>query len=216
VSAIDAAHVTGAVARETIEMKKRYTVAAGRQIYLDGKPFVSVGREGDANPSDADEITHILASCLNRKRHIPKYTMERRRRKAEHERIAAGRDAGRGKKGTASRSQTRSTWKGPHETGHFAFQGRTFSAGGASVDAESGRITGYPTKKNGGYVLTTWGGEVIGPIHLVKTWKQNVHGSWRKTDIYAWRIKYQGRTFTGRNGGEGMHLRLKHATARSR
>jgi len=108
----------------------------------------------------------------------------------------------------------RSTWHGKHETGHFTFQGKgkEFSAGGANIDAESGRISGYPSPQNRGYVLKTWGGETIGPIQLVKSWVQYSFGN--KTRIYAWRIKYQGRTFTGRNGGPEMILHLKHATAR--
>jgi hypothetical protein len=52
----------------------RYTVEPGRQIYMDGEPFISIGREGRTNPSDADEVTHKLAAALNRSRHVPRYT----------------------------------------------------------------------------------------------------------------------------------------------
>jgi len=61
-------------------MTKRFTVEAGRQIYRDGKPFISIHREGDgpqrgpggtgnepgATPTEADELTHIIAALLNR------------------------------------------------------------------------------------------------------------------------------------------------------
>ena len=107
----------------------------------------------------------------------------------------------------------RSTWHGHHETGHFDFGGRTFSAGGASIDPESSRITVYPKRSNAGYVATTWGGEVVGPIALVRSWKQRDRGG-RPVTIYAWRMKFHGRTFTGRNAGPEMILRLSHASAR--
>ena len=60
---------------------KRYTYEGGRQIYLDGEPFISVGREGDTVPTDADEVARIIVGLLNRSRHLPKYTMERRARR---------------------------------------------------------------------------------------------------------------------------------------
>jgi hypothetical protein len=43
----------------------RYTVEAGRQILKDGAPFIGINRQGDTHPSDADEVTHIIADCLN-------------------------------------------------------------------------------------------------------------------------------------------------------
>lgn len=46
-------------------MTKRFTVEAGRQIYRDGKPFISIGREGDTPPVVADEMTHAIATLLN-------------------------------------------------------------------------------------------------------------------------------------------------------
>ena len=42
-----------------------FTVQAGRQIYRDDQPFISIGREGHTHPVDADEITHVIADCLN-------------------------------------------------------------------------------------------------------------------------------------------------------
>ena len=50
----------------TSQQNKRWTVAAGRQVYFDGQPFLSVGREGNTEPVEADAVTHFLAECLNR------------------------------------------------------------------------------------------------------------------------------------------------------
>ena len=44
----------------------RYTVEAGRQIYCDGEPFVSIGREGHTHPSNADEAVKVIAALLNK------------------------------------------------------------------------------------------------------------------------------------------------------
>ena len=46
--------------------KEYFTVHAGRAIYYDGKPCVSIEREGDTLPCAADELTHIIAALLNR------------------------------------------------------------------------------------------------------------------------------------------------------
>lgn len=45
---------------------KHFTVSAGRQIYCDGRPFISVGREGETRPTTADALTHKFARDLNR------------------------------------------------------------------------------------------------------------------------------------------------------
>lgn len=45
----------------------RFSVAAGRQVLRDGKPFLSVGREGETHPGDADEATRFFAEALNRR-----------------------------------------------------------------------------------------------------------------------------------------------------
>lgn len=44
---------------------KRFTVEAGRQIYVDGYPFISIHREGQTAPADADVATRIIATMLN-------------------------------------------------------------------------------------------------------------------------------------------------------
>jgi hypothetical protein len=45
--------------------KPHFTVEPGRQIYRDGVPFISIGREGRTMPASADEVTHAIAECLN-------------------------------------------------------------------------------------------------------------------------------------------------------
>jgi len=45
----------------------RFTVEPGRQIYADGRPFISVVREGSSMPTDVDTITHKIAAMLNSK-----------------------------------------------------------------------------------------------------------------------------------------------------
>ena len=44
----------------------RYTVVAGRQIYRDGAPFISIGREGATSPTEADAMVHTVARFLNK------------------------------------------------------------------------------------------------------------------------------------------------------
>jgi hypothetical protein len=44
---------------------ERWTVAAGRQILFDGQPFIGINREGNAEPVEADSVTHFIAQCLN-------------------------------------------------------------------------------------------------------------------------------------------------------
>lgn len=45
--------------------KSRFTVEAGRQIYRDGKPFISINREGNTQPTEADTVTNRVATFLN-------------------------------------------------------------------------------------------------------------------------------------------------------
>jgi hypothetical protein len=45
--------------------KARYTVEPGRQIYCDGRPFISIGREGSTRPTEADAVCHVIADMLN-------------------------------------------------------------------------------------------------------------------------------------------------------
>jgi len=76
-------------------MSGRWTVSAGRNVYFDGKPFISVDREGDTEPVEADGSVHFIVDCLNHAgvtpddiwerhmghpRHRPKHAHEERRR----------------------------------------------------------------------------------------------------------------------------------------
>ncbi len=45
----------------------KFTVEGGRSICFDGRPFITIHRE-DAPPVVADEITHLIARCLNKSR----------------------------------------------------------------------------------------------------------------------------------------------------
>ncbi len=49
--------------------KARFTISAGRQIDLDGEPFISIVRDGTTTPVTADNITHLICSLLNKSRH---------------------------------------------------------------------------------------------------------------------------------------------------
>ena len=42
-----------------------YALEAGRLITVDGKPFVSLTREGDTRPVVADDVAHFLLRCLS-------------------------------------------------------------------------------------------------------------------------------------------------------
>jgi hypothetical protein len=44
----------------------RFTKEPGRQIYLDGKPFIGVTREGDVNPWIANDFTDAIVKLLNK------------------------------------------------------------------------------------------------------------------------------------------------------
>lgn len=44
-----------------------YTVEPGREIYRNGQPFITIHREGETRPVDADRITHVIARALNRR-----------------------------------------------------------------------------------------------------------------------------------------------------
>jgi len=47
--------------------KIRYTVEPGLQIYRDGSPFISIGRETTHDyPADTDAVAHIICALLNR------------------------------------------------------------------------------------------------------------------------------------------------------
>lgn len=78
--------------------RARYTYEGGRQIYLDGEPFISVGREGETRPADADDVTRLIAELLNRARYVPQYTMSARARREDRERGRDPRGTRRGRR----------------------------------------------------------------------------------------------------------------------
>ena len=45
---------------------KPFTVEPGREIYLNGEPFISIHREGSTKPVEADDVTHFIAEALNK------------------------------------------------------------------------------------------------------------------------------------------------------
>ena len=44
----------------------RYQVHPGRLITRDGVPFISITKQEGTHPVEADEVTHVIAACLNR------------------------------------------------------------------------------------------------------------------------------------------------------
>lgn len=42
-----------------------YSLEPGRHIYCDGKPFVSIGREGETLPTEADTVAHAVRTLLS-------------------------------------------------------------------------------------------------------------------------------------------------------
>ena len=71
-------------------MSNRWTVSAGNNIYFDGRPFISVDREGDTEPVEADGSVHFIVECLNQANVTPDDIWERHmghaRRRPKHAR----------------------------------------------------------------------------------------------------------------------------------
>ena len=44
-----------------------YVVHGGREIHRNGKPFITIRREGTMSPTAADSVTHRIAALLNKK-----------------------------------------------------------------------------------------------------------------------------------------------------
>lgn len=47
-------------------MSARWTVAAGRLVEFDGRPFIHIAKEGDTEPVEADGAVHLIVELLNR------------------------------------------------------------------------------------------------------------------------------------------------------
>lgn len=61
--------------------RMNFTVEAGRQIYLNGHPFIGIQRQGETQPHDADVVTHEIAALLNK--HYNRRTRSRRSKYSE-------------------------------------------------------------------------------------------------------------------------------------
>ena len=95
------------------------------------------------------------------------------------------------------------------EIGVFTHEGREFAALGSVLDETRGMVCAYASGVPGAYTLQTWGGEVIAPLTLVKTWRQSGCFGGFPVRIYAWRAEIKGVTYSGRNAGPQVFLRLR-------
>ena len=118
----------------------------------------------------------------------------------------AGRDP------TSFKSHTETHGGAHFETGTVTHNGREFSAGGSVVDPAHGHITGYVKREaNGSYHLTTWEGKPIGTLYPTGSWKQRTPRSHWATQMFSFKMHYEGATYRGRGQGEGMLLHMKRA-----
>lgn len=121
---------------------------------------------------------------------------------------------GKGLMGTEFRSEIGSAPNGARvEIATITHEGRDFTALGSVVDHARGFVVGYVTRDEHGpnpstYRLTTWEGTTIAPLRLVNTWEQyGFYGA--RVRHFAWRAVIDGRTYSGRNSGPGMLLRMR-------
>lgn len=92
------------------------------------------------------------------------------------------------------------------EVGRFEHEGEVYEAGGAYYDRERGLLAGYVRDLGeGSYTLIKWDGSTITPLRLVKKYR----GGFGRGAMYAWSATYDGRVFSGRNGGPAMILRMR-------
>lgn len=92
------------------------------------------------------------------------------------------------------------------EVGRFEHAGEVYEAGGAYYDRERGLLAGYVRDLGEGrYTLIKWDGGTITPLRLVKKYR----GGFGRGTMYAWSATYDGRVFSGRNGGPAMILRMR-------
>jgi hypothetical protein len=95
------------------------------------------------------------------------------------------------------------------EVGTVTHEGRAFEALGAVRDEVNGFVGAYVSERAPGlFSLTTWEGVEIAPLRKVHTWKQWAFGGVR-VEIFAWSATIGGRTYTGRNSGPGMFVRMR-------
>jgi hypothetical protein len=100
------------------------------------------------------------------------------------------------------------------EVGTYTHEGRDFAALGSVVDEARGILCAYVTRReDGSHVLSTWGGETLAPLVKTGTWlNRNTFGGF-PVRMFAWRCTYQGRSYSGRNAGDGMLLRMRTKVA---
>jgi hypothetical protein len=95
------------------------------------------------------------------------------------------------------------------EVGTVTYRGRPFAALGSVQDPTAGLILAYVRERAPDlYELTTWEGVAIAPLRLVRRWKQWGFGGVRN-EIFAWSAEVFGRTYTGRNSGPVMIVRMR-------
>jgi hypothetical protein len=103
------------------------------------------------------------------------------------------------------------------EVATINFNGRDFTNLGSVIDEKRGIIYGYPTQaanyaSTGGYVLTTWDGQIIASCHKVNSWlNRNTFGGF-PVRMYAWSCLYNGRKYAGRNAGPELLLRMNRTS----
>jgi hypothetical protein len=94
------------------------------------------------------------------------------------------------------------------EVATLIHDGREFTNLGAVIDEAQGYIACYITRREDGrYDLTNFEGKVIAPVKLVSSYKRWVFGHSR-VEMFSWRATYNGKTYSGRNAGPGMLVRL--------
>lgn len=99
------------------------------------------------------------------------------------------------------------------EVATVTFQGRDFVACGSCLDEARGILHAYVGGIPGAYVLQTFGGETLCPLTLVSTYENTrVFGGF-PVKMYAWRCTFNGRTYSGRNSGPQMIVRMRRKVA---
>lgn len=94
------------------------------------------------------------------------------------------------------------------ESATIVHEGKSFTALGSVVDHARGFVVGYVSGEPGAWRLTTWDGTTIAPLTRVRSWTQWGFGAVRN-EIHAWRAVIDGKTYSGRNSGPTMVLRMR-------
>lgn len=95
------------------------------------------------------------------------------------------------------------------EVATITHEGKEYTAFGAFFDEEHGIIHAYTGGIPGAYKLTSFDGRDIANLTLVSTYmNRNVWGGF-PVKMYAWRCTYNGKTYSGRNSGPQMIVRMR-------